>query len=598
MILIGHTGVGKTSVRKHLQNIPFDKKEKSTTIMDQELLYQEIIEASTDCSSMVFQKMAAVYKSDPDKVFLTLWDTGGQPMFQDLLPCFAKLRLIYGIVFRICDLMENSRAVIRPTSSLEPQKYSPFTWIDYVHRCLAFLELFSLDVKQSFGDISDEVRNSLFDSNEKCLFPKVVLIGTHKDAVKTNQLICLRNDEYKQFSSTLKSSSFSALAPSSECSVFEIDNTRSGGKQTDLGIGQLREQLITCAQGVKARIPSKWINFKVELEQKSHLQQPCTGVLSFEKAVEISAKYEINPKAALCYFHEIGIFLWYHRNETLQEYVIIEPKNLLSVLGTIMNPEKFICNYPEEWKNVKESGILHTELGIELLKANTTGLPLMWVLSFLEEHRLVVSLDKGYFIPSMLQVLPVCHSHWHVFDISSSSCEAFPSDPTAAPLFLVSKSKYIPPGFFPRLMTLLAGVKQQSLVWKLSTCDHCKNMVSFSIDDKLILIFTEFKDCVRIHFTSHLPDKNILQKVCKLIVSVIQVQLQRLFIRSHKQLVWLTFACTCCTDNHFLPSLPLATDEDVRCYQYPGQSMKLTTAHKIWLTEEKESAPIASIEGN
>ncbi len=39
MLLIGHTGVGKTSVRKHLQNIPFNDKEKSTIIMEQELLY-------------------------------------------------------------------------------------------------------------------------------------------------------------------------------------------------------------------------------------------------------------------------------------------------------------------------------------------------------------------------------------------------------------------------------------------------------------------------------------------------------------------------------------------------------------------------------
>ena len=595
MLLIGHTGVGKTSVRKHLQNIPFNDKEKSTIIMEQELLYQETLETiDSEKSTVVFKKYDSVYKSDPDKIYLTLWDTGGQPMFQDLLPCFAKFRSIYGIVVRLSDLLDNSNASIRPTCPLEIERESPYTSTDYLYRCLSFLESTSLDVH--LGNLPDILKKRLASG---MVFPKIAFIGTFKDQIKIDDKQDL-DQMLLQLKVTLETNfREKVILPSTSTTnsvMFEIDNTRSGAKFEDPGMKALRKQIVSCTKSAKAKIPSKWISFKIDLERESRLQQPCTGIVTFEKASEIAKKYKTDIKAALCYFHELGIFIWYHDKKNLQEYVFVEPKNLLSILGTILDPQVYI-DLPEQWKQLQAQGILNVQIYENLLADSKTGLPLSWILSFFEEHHLAMPLLEGYFIPSMLQVLPICPNHHHVFDVSISACSVLPANLKVAPLFFVPISKFMPPGFFPRLMTVLSGIKEGSIIWKRSPdYINCKNMVSFEINNQFQLVFTEFIDCVRAHFDGLTDDNVPYRDICLQIVSTLNVQLQRVI---NKQSVRLTFVCSCSEHSssiHFLKCLPFATDNYAPCGQHAGKQMKLTTAHKIWLTDEHHPK-IATLKG-
>ena len=589
MLLIGHSGVGKTSIRKHLQNIPFNEKEKSTIIMEQELLCQVTIEASTDSSLTVFRKSENVYKSEPDKVFLTLWDTGGQPMFQDLLPCFAKLRSIYGIVFRLCDLLENHKAVIRPVCSLQYEQESLYTCVDHIYRCLAFLDSFSAS---SHYNIPPELKTTSPEHTALQTFPRVALIGTFKDKVPKDD--SQLKDKVSQLRDSLESK-FSVRTLLPESVVFEIDNTRSGQKYEDPGMMDLRKQIVACTKSAKAKIPSTWISFKVDLERESRLKQPCTGVVRLEKAIEIARKYNIpDPTPALCYFHKLGIFVWYNEKESLKEYVIIEPENLVTILGTIFNPEKFIES-PDQWKKLQAKGILDAEVASQLLIESRTELPWEWVVSFFKEHHLGISLDKGYFIPSMLQELPICYNHLHQYDIENSVCTVFShnSGIEIAPLYLVFRSNYTPPGFFPRLMTALAGIQDGKIVWKLSAnSDNYKNMISFIVNDQACITFTEFLHCVRIHFFS---GGEISQKLCHDILSQLKIQLQRIFLQTNELPVSITFACFCSKSPHFLPSLPSISEDNVHCSEHPNIIFELTKAHKLWL--QKLPPKIGSNEG-
>ena len=597
MLLIGHTGVGKTSIRKHLQNIPFNDKEKSTIIMEQELLYQETFESTIDCkeSTVVFKKYDSVYKSDPNKIYLTLWDTGGQPMFQDLLPCFAKFRSIYGIVVRLCDLLDNSNASIRPTCPLEIERESPYTYTDYLYRCLSFLDSNSLDVHLS--NLPDILKKRVFELASGTVFPKIAFIGTFKDQIKIDdkqdldQMLLQLKLNLNSLKTNFHEKIILPSASTPNSVMFEIDNTQSGAKYDDPGMKALREQIVSCTKSAKAKIPSKWIAFKIDLERESRLQQPCTGVVTFEKASEIAKRYKTDLRAALCYFHELGIFIWYHDKKNLQEYVFVEPKNLLSILGTILDPQVYI-DLPKQWKNLQAQGILNVQICEKLLADSKTGLPLSWILSFFEEHHLAMPLQEGYFLPSMLQVLPICPNHQHVFDASISACSVLPANLQVAPLFLVPISKFIPPGFFPRLMTVLSGI---SIIWKLSPdFINCKNMVSFEINNQFRLVFTEFIDCVRAHFDG-LTDDNLPQPdLCLQIVSTLNVQLQRVI---NTKSIRLTFVCSCSEHSssaHFLKYLPFATDNYVSCGEY--KQMELTTAHKIWLTDEHHPK-IATLKG-
>ncbi|XP_064398620.1 uncharacterized protein LOC135345186 isoform X3 [Halichondria panicea] len=593
MFLIGHTGVGKTSIRKHLQNIPFNNEEKSTIIMEQELLYQETFESTVDSNkrTVVFEKYDSVYKSDPDKIYLTLWDTGGQPMFQDLLPCFAKFRSIYGIVVRLCDLLDNSNASIRPTFPLEIEREAPYTSTDYLYRCLSFIDSTSFDLHLS--NLPDILKKRVFEAANETAFPKVAFIGTFKDQIKLDSedkqqdleqvLFRLKDNLETDFLENVILPSTSA--PNSV--MFEIDNTQSGAKyDDDPGMKTLREQIVSCTKSAKAKIPRKWIDFKIDLERESRLQKPCTGVVAFEKASKIADLHKTDLRAALCYFHELGIFIWYHDKKNLQEYVFVEPKNLLSILGTILDPQVY-TDLPEQWKQLQTQGILNVQVCEKLLADSKTGIPLSWILSFFEEHHLAIPLLEGYFIPSMLQVLPICPNHQHVFKASISACSVLQADLEVAPLFLVPKSKFVSPGFFPRLMTVLSGIKKGSIIWKLSPdFINCKNIVSFEINNQFRLVFTEFIDCVRAHFDGLTDDNIPHHDLCLQIVSTLNVQLQRVV---NTKSIRLTFLCSCSehsSSTNFLKYLPFATDNHVSCGEHVGKQMELTTAQKIWLTDE------------
>ena len=79
LILIGHTNVGKTSLRKHLKNEPIDRNEPPTVVMESEYIRGAGLDSN---------------------VSVTMWNTGGHPFFQDLLPCFARFKCLLQYVMR------------------------------------------------------------------------------------------------------------------------------------------------------------------------------------------------------------------------------------------------------------------------------------------------------------------------------------------------------------------------------------------------------------------------------------------------------------------------------------------------------------------
>ena len=154
LILIGHTGVGKTSLRKHLKNMPIDTQEAPTLIMESDYMHKEI-----------------PLQSSGNRLSLTMWDTGGQPIFQDLLPCFARFRCMYSLVFRLPDIVSfDCCPEIRPYSKHSKPVQSLFTNREIIYRNLAFIQAFSSSFQEKPGD-----KASSFG------FPAAIVVGTCYD---------------------------------------------------------------------------------------------------------------------------------------------------------------------------------------------------------------------------------------------------------------------------------------------------------------------------------------------------------------------------------------------------------------------------------
>ena len=238
---------------------------------------------------------------------------------------------------------------------------------------------------------------------------------------------------------------------------------------------------------------------------------------------------------------------------------------------------------------------MDTKVASQLLGCSRTGLPLEWIFNFFEEHHLAISLKEGYFIPCMLKVLPICSNHLHICDMDDSVCTLIAHDSLeVAPLFLVSKFKSIPPGFFPRFMTMLAGIQDGGIVWKLSPKNKKnKNVVSFVINNEAHIVFTEYLHCIRIQL-EFFSSEMISRELCCDILSQVKVQLQRVFPQVNTLPVSVTFACFCSKVSHFLPSLPSTTKDKVHCTEHPEVTFELSKPYEMWL---KSSPNISSDEG-
>ena len=599
LILIGHTGVGKTSLRKHLKDEPIDMNETPTIVMEPEFLYRESVEL---LAANPFKRIKDVLSSPNSKVFLTMWDTGGQPIFQDLLPCFARLKCMYGIVFRLPDLQEfDSRPEIRPCDEHHESVISPFTNEDILYRNLAYVQAYSCSMKEKFDNLPIQANPSSGSSDSSAMsnYPAAVVVGTCKD--KSGDFDPLAVDETKQrlnrgISEFVHNNNVSVYpVPHVHVSsyIHEIDNTASG-RDLDEGISHLRDNISRCAQESSTKVHKSWKVFELKLKRLIYTKYVNLGIVPLIEAIALGKECNVdNPRAALMYFHELGVFMWYHMSEreSMKNFVVIDPKTLLQILS------KVYCfdpgSIPPELKDILDKGMMTIDFFICLLKQKASNIDDSWFMSFLEEHHLSVKLihpgqDIRYFLPSLLPITP---NYENNLDQLSSH---------VSPLYIVPQSSYLPTGMFTRLLTALAGVTYGSTVWRIPLEDAhmphvCRNQFEFVINDSLHLILSEFSRHIRIDCV---PYKNatIDESLYFRIVSTIDVQLQRIVPRWMEEREFtFTFACKnsfCLTFErklHFLTDKDLIFKSNQLATCSNGIQTLLLPSERVWLRKQLKS---------
>ena len=597
VILIGHTGVGKTSLRKHLKDEPIDDNETPTIVMQPEFLYRESMAA---VAGSAFKPLLDLPSDCQSKVFLTMWDTGGQPIFQDLLPCFARLKCMYGIVFRLSDLenFDNRPEIRRYKSFLEPAS-SPFTNRDIMYRNLSFVQAFSSSVEKKMENLPPQVKSR--DSQK--VSTAAVVVGTCKDQAilsegnllqdKKNALDKAIGKFAKKYKSDLL---LYTVLEQGESYIHEVDNTKSGktlDKKSDSGIESLRNTISSCAKESRSEIPRSWQTFKLALQRMCYTEYINIGIISLDKAISIGKnKCHVNePKAALVYFHELGVFMWHHLSErrTMRNFVVIDPKALLQVLGTLFCYDS--RSLTPEWSKLSKKGIIPMSFYRYLLDRKPTKIDDHWFMEFLEEHHLSMKVNFPgeeicYFIPS---ILPIKEEY-------GSALEQLNGD--VSPLYIVPESGYIATGVFTRLLTALAGVTYGNTRWRIplnhskESIESCRNQFEFIINDFMRVILSEFSHHIRVDCVSY-DNANSSEDIYYHILSTLNVQLQRIVPRwLEKREFDITLACkneSCSsTTKHFYSIKKLTLESDV-CECSNGLSNELEKSEMIWFRSETAS---------
>ena len=542
-ILIGHANVGKTSLRKHLRNQPIDMEEPPTIVMESEYIRE--IGGHSNFS-------------------VTMWDTGGHPFFQDLLPCFARLMCLYGLVFRIPDIENfDSYPEIRRCEYHEEAK-SAFTNREIMFRNLAFIQAFSVGMQ------INEAKTTL-DSLYK---PAAVIIGTNKDksSLSSETLIQGLNSEIARYK-MLKVYPASAK----DCSyVHEIDNTVSGIKK-DQGIIRLRDNLSHYAKLSGMVINRDWTIFKNKLMSCVDTKYYSVGIVPLNEAIAIGKECGIDyPKAALRHFHELGMFMWYYlsKREIMYNLIVVRPKLLLEVLSQIFSIDPALI---KEHQMLPFKGILACDFFDFTIKAKTSSFDAKWFVAFLEEQYMGVKFKFGhnlcYFIPSLLDVKVD-------YNITMKS--------KLSPLCIVPHSGYVATGIFPRLLAALAGVNYGSTIWTIPLKDNvgvCRNKFIFVVNDNIDVVLREYSNYIQVDCSSGTTACH--SDIYFRIAATIEVQLQRIVPQWFRKKEFnLTFKC----ENESCPSYPIhflsieslfsKPAYDVVCSN--GLSTSLKSSHLHW----------------
>ena len=540
-VLIGHTNVGKTSLRKHLKNQPIDMEEPSTIVMESEYIREMELDSN---------------------VSVTMWDTGGHPFFQDLLPCFARLKCLYGLVFCITDI-ENFESCpdIRRCEYHEPAE-SPFTNREILFRNLAFIQAFSGWTQSDQAEVNSAA----------------VIIGTNKDKMSPSSEILIQ-----KLNNELAACEMLEVYKAAENSyVHEIDNTVSGIKK-DQGINLLRDNLSQYGKSSGIVISCNWIVFKNKLLSYVDTKYFDVGIIPINEAIKIGKACGINyPKAALRHFHELGVFMWYYlsKREVIYNFIVVRPKLLLEVLS------KIFCFDPaqiNEHQLLPFKGILACDFFEFTIKAKTSSFDVKWFVAFLEEHFLGVKFKFGhnlcYFIPSLLNTKVN-------YDITMK--------PEVCSLCIVPDSGYVATGIFPRLLAALAGVTYGSTIWTIPLKydeDVCRNKFIFAVNDSIDVVLREYSNYIQVDCSS--SSAECRSDIYFLIAATIDVQLQRIVPRWFRKKEYkLTFKC----ENKSCPSYPVhflsieslfsKPENEVECSK--GLITSLTSYHRRWYKNSPE----------
>ena len=254
-------------------------------------------------------------KSDlNDKDMLDIDDTGGQPMFHEVLPVFIKNTMFGMLTVKLNEPLDSFPLVEYYTNGErigEPFN-SPFTHFETFHHCMRVI--------QSTCD------------HDTC--PKIAFVGTHKDLEHE----CPQEDremKEKKLRSLIPEKMEDNVIVHGESLLLAI-NAKTPGKEDLKIIYDLRKKVMKELRKVKpVRIPLRYIPLEMAFQRMAKEQRK--SVLSKEKCFEVAATYNFTREsfeAALKYLHGLKLIFYYE--EVLPNVVFIDAQALLDKITELV----------------------------------------------------------------------------------------------------------------------------------------------------------------------------------------------------------------------------------------------------------------------
>ena len=527
-------------------------------------------------------RLAKLHRQPHSEVLLNVWDSGGQVVFMNILPAFLTKRTLFMLVF---DASKNLKTKLQVNTICAGE---------IVHTEAYHLNTFELLLQWMASiDAHLSLRNA---GAERDPYPRVMLIGTHLDklvskednpAVKTKKVLDSLHSQYKD-------KTFADLLMPTP--GYIVDNTTAGQDEEDPTFSSIRKSVYEFATAnFTVPTPITWVLFRKVMQALSKGNRP---VMEVSEVIAVAEACSVPPSAVpsvLNFYHELGVFLYYSKIQTLREVIITSPQWLVNHIAKLLTP----CGLEDQgqerrWRLLREKGILTETLYKEVLKHRI--LCPQSLVDLLEHFLLTVPIEtthihhykgKEYFVPCMLKAPSR--------DKPSKADETFAHAPIdmAKPMHLIFDTQYVPPGFYVRLLTSVARNPHCQVLFR--RINRYTTTVAYQEVDEITL--AEYPDSIEVQVTRAAqggPDVPPFHQACQDILTLIEGSI----IEVHEWLpgvsVSTAFVCSTCSPKvakHFVRfNRDTLTTTTVRCQNEELQVLGHCQSQQYWLKLQGQSS--------
>ena len=452
---------------------------------------------------------------------------------------------------------------------------------------MSYLEMLFQWMASIHVTLTDESSGSIPD------YPRIITVGTHGD---DPQVRLHKKEIIEKLSQKCEGKAFTHLVGKGY-----IVNNRSAGKgdHEDPTFKKLRKEVhqFTSQSSVTIATPVAWVLFR-KILQKIAKNQP---VLTYEEALEVATSCAIPSasfKSVLKFYHDVAVFLYYDHIPSLNGYVIASPQWLVKQLAKLLALEGFEeVRNPALWKPLRESGILVEPLYKEVWRGS--GLPEKSIMDLLEKCLLAAPIDTKYhvhrfpglehFVPS---ALPLCS------DDQLSGLQS--KEVKGTSLHLLFSTGYVPPGYLTRLAVALSKENKCQISFSHGIYRNQFTFLYGDENNKLDEVtITQHISSVKVNINRsvHRKSHNLpFHLICREVLNTILACSSD--IRQWLPSIEISTALTCssCSSKgHYMEIPPKATTQSIlRCRL--GKICTLTSSEQYWLTiSSKEEVCMVTI---
>ena len=393
--------------------------------------------------------------------FYHVWDCGGQPVFLEVLPAFLTSHTIF------LPLFDASKSIHEKLQSVQ---YFKGEKVDG-----EVLNISSLELVEGWMSSVHAHLLKRDDKNVPLGYPRVLPVGTRGDHLKMEE----KEEVLKELGRSFEGKAFHEILKE----PLIIDNTTAGTDKEDPGYQRIRDEIFNfTTEEMKKVTPVTWVLFR-RLVQLI-VSEKKMNILSINEAKSIASSVckinEADVLSVLQFYHELGVVLCYPHIEGFQNTIILNPKWFVECLGKIFaleGQEEAKHEMKNEWKLLRDKGILVQPLYETVWSQYAEGITPEAIMKLLVSLQLAVEVHtneyhridvKQFFVPA---VLPYSTTSYQQPTSGVAN--------RAAPLHITFMEQYVVPGYLIRLI----AVMQDSPLCSLSFDHVFHDQVSFYFGD-------------------------------------------------------------------------------------------------------------------